>query len=208
MSSPNRLERKFQKSLDERWLLRFSTIDPSDPNADGVVVAIKPEFIVVCVERNWEFDGFQIIPKRSITGVRDGKYEACGNRIIRDNQSLDHVWLPPWIDACEDVEDVLHSMKQEEIWPIVEALYDNNQQVTLYIGPITKFGTNAFWIRCYDAAGKWENQYAIDYTEVVSIEVGSQYARHFNAYMKSQSEKRTQNTNKSTSDNHRKRNGK
>lgn len=150
-------------------------------------MSIKPEFIVVCRERDWEFDGFQIFPKRVISGVRDGRYEACGNRIIRGNQALSRVKLPVWIGECESMLDVLYSIHRKDIWPIVEALWNDNQKDVFYIGPITKFGERSFWLRCYDADGRWEKRFEIDYSEIFRIEIESRYARHFNNYMKSKS---------------------
>lgn len=186
MSPQKRLERKFLKSLSEKCVLCFSTTHPDGDRYDGVVAAIKPDFIVVCEEEDWEFDGIQIFPKRAITDIRDGKFEACANRIVRGNKALSKMAIPEWLDACQSLTDVLQAMQQQEIWPAVETLTNNKRDYFMYLGPITKFGEHSFWIRAYDAAGKWETQYEIDYSEVFRIEFGSRYCNHFNDYMKSQ----------------------
>lgn len=191
MSSKNLLERKFLKSLHKQWVLRFSTIHPDGDHYDGVVTAIRPDFIIVCEETNWEFDGIQIFAKRAITDIRDGKYEACANRIVRGNDALSQVVMPGWLEACQTLNDVLQAVQQQEIWPAVETLSDNDQKDFFYLGPITKFGEHSFWIRSYDADGKWERQYEIDYSEVFRIEFGSRYCNHFNDYMRSQSANRS-----------------
>lgn len=189
MSSRKRLERKFLKSLGEKCVLRFSTIHPEGDRYDGVVTAIKPDIVVVCEEEDLEFDGIQIFPKQAITDIRDGKFEACANRIVRGNNALSKMMMPDWLDACQTLIDVLQAMQQQEIWPCVETLTDNKRDYFMYLGPITKFGVHSFWIRAYDAAGKWERQYEIGYSEVFRIEFGSRYCNHFNDYMKSQSAK-------------------
>ena len=72
----------------------------------------------------------------------------------------------------------------------METLSDNKQKdYFLYLGSITKFGDHSFWIRSYDADGKWEKQFEISFSEVFRIEFGSRYCNHFNDYMKSQSAK-------------------
>ena len=186
MSSKKRLERKYLKSLNEQCVLCFSTIHPEGDRYDGVVTAIKPDFVVVCEERDWEFDGIQIFPKRAIADIRDGKFEACADRIVRENNALSKVMMPQWLDACQSLADALQAMQHQEIWPAVETLTGKNQDFFLYLGPITKFAKHSFWIRAYDAAGNWERQYEIDYSEVFRIEIGSRYCTHFNDYMKSQ----------------------
>ena len=190
MPSQKRLERKFLKSLYEQCVLRFSTVHPDGDCYDGVVTVIKPDFIVVCEERDWEFDGIQIFPKRTITNVRDGKYEACANRILRGNKTLSQMVLPEWLDACQSLTDVLQAMQKQEIWPAMELLGDRNPKSEFSLGPITKVGKRSFWIHGYGADGKWQEPAQIEYSNVFRIEFGSRYCNHFNDYMKSQPVKR------------------
>ena len=186
MSSKKRLERKFLKSLNEQCVLRFSTIHPEGDHYDGIVIAIKPDFIVVCVEQDWEFDGIQFFPKRSIRGIRDGKFEACANQIVRGNNALSQVVLPEWLTECHCLADVLQAMQQQEFWPAVETLADNEQDYIFYLGPITKLGKKSFYIHAYGADGQWEREHEIEHSDVFRIEFRSRYCDHFNNYMKSQ----------------------
>lgn len=190
MSSKKRLERKFLKSLNEQCVLRFTTIHPDGDHYDGVVTAIKPDFIVVCEERDWEFDGIQIFPKQSITDIRDGKFEDCANRIIQRNNALSQMLMPEWLDACESLTDVVQTLHKLEIWPAVETLWNHNRTSGFSLGPITEVGKHSFCIHGYDADGKWEATSQINHSDVFRIEFGSRYCNHFNDYMKSQSVKR------------------
>ena len=186
MPSKKRLERKFLKSLNEQSVLRFSTIHPEGDHYDGVVMAIKPDFIVVREEQNWEFDGIQVFPKRSIREIRDGKFEACANQIVRGNNAISQVVMPEWFTDCQCLADVLRTMQQQEIWPAVETLTDKYRDYYFYLGPITKLGKSSFCIHAYGADGKWEKEYEIKHSDVFRIEFESRYCDHFNNYMKSQ----------------------
>ncbi|MBK7994094.1 MAG: hypothetical protein IPK14_11925 [Blastocatellia bacterium] len=42
----------------------------------------------------------------------------------------------------------------------------------------------SFFLKCYDASGKWEKVYKINYDEVFRIEFDSKYCNRFNHYMK------------------------
>src|SRR5207249_11238859 len=137
--------------LNKQWVLRFSTIHPDGDHYDGVVTAIKPDFIVVCEETCWELDGVHILPKRVIADVRDGKFEACTNRIVLGNNALSQLVMPEWLDACKCLTDVLQSMQRQEIWPAVESLWDHDRKNGFSIGPITKVGKHSFWTHGYGA---------------------------------------------------------
>ena len=207
MSSLKRLERKFLKSLNEQCVLHFSTAHPHADHYDGVVMAIKPDFIVIREERDWEFDGIQIFPKRSICDIRDGKFEACANRIVRGNNVLSQVVIPEWLTECQCLADVLQAMQQQEFWPAVETLADNDRDYFFYLGPITKLGKKSFAIHAYDADGQWEQEYEIEHSEVFRIELESRYCDHFNNYMKSQPVTNSRKT-KTKSHDKKKRTGK
>ncbi len=190
MSSKKRLERKYLKSLCEQCVLRFSTNHPDGDCYDGVVMAIKPDFIVVCEERDWEFDGIQIFSKQAITDVRDGKYEACANRILQGSKTLSQLVLPGWLDACQNLTEVLQALQEQEIWPAVELLCDRHRKGEFSLGPIIKVGKHSFWTHGYGADGQWGKPSQIENSDVFRIEFGSRYCNHFNDYMKSQPVKR------------------
>jgi len=57
-------------------------------------------------------------------------------------------------------------------------------QTAFYLGPITNCDKMSFFLKCYDASGKWEKVYKINYDEVFRIEFDSKYCNRFNHYMK------------------------
>ena len=66
----------------------------------------------------------------------------------------------------------------------LEIVFDEGTNSAFYLGPITNVNTKHFSIMCYDAAGKWEKEYQLDYNEVFKIEFDSKYCNHFNSFMK------------------------
>ena len=181
------LAQKYNKSLTEQWLMRFKTKHPNGDNYDGVVTRIKPAFIVLREERDLELDGVIILPKRVIKGVRDGRYERCYNQILRQNGEMRKLRSPRWLNSCETIAQVCASLMKRDIWPGVGTIFDDGAESAFYLGPITRVDEDRFFLRCYDAAGKWEKVYKLDYDEVFKIEFDSRYCNHFNAYMKSES---------------------
>jgi hypothetical protein len=181
------LEKKFKKSLDEKWYLRFKTTHPEKDAYDGIVTHIKKDFIAIREEADFEFDGIEIFPKSSIKEIRDGKYDKCGNEIIRFNGTIKKLRPPRWLDPCETLPAVIAYMKEKDIWPGIEILFNKEKDSAFYIGPITKYGKKNFTIRCYDAAGKWEKQYELEYAEIFRIVIDNKYCKNFNAFMRAKS---------------------
>jgi hypothetical protein len=175
-------EAKYKKSLKKNWFMRFQTRHPEGDNYDGIVTQIKSEFIVMRGIDNFEVDGVLVIPKKSIKGFRDEKFERCYNQILRENKVLKKVRSPLWLNACETLADVMAQFMKRDIWPVIEVIRNKNAE--LYIGPITDIAKKNFHHWCYDATGKWENEYELRYNEIFRIEFNDKYSNYFNAYMR------------------------
>lgn len=180
------LAQKYRKSLDERWCLRLKTVLPDGDNYDGIVTHNKRQFVVLRNVRDFRFDGVILLPKRIIKSYRDNKYEKCCNAIIRENENINKMKVPPWMDSCDSIADVLAQFQRRDIWPIIETLVDDGADTSFYLGPITDVNEKTFHLKCYDAAGKWEGIYELSYHDVCRIEFDSAYCNDFNAYMRSQ----------------------
>ena len=84
-------------------------------------------------------------------------------------------------------DEVLAEIKRRGIWPAIEILDKKGTVSIFYIGPITRLLENAFFLKCYDAMGKWEKAYELNYNEIFRIDINSRYCKHFNRYMKAKS---------------------
>lgn len=178
------LTEKYRKSLDKKWCLRFKTRHPDGDNYDGVVTQIKRNFIVLREEEAFEFDGIIILPKRFIKAYRDGKYEQCYNEILRENGAIRKCYSPRWLNACETLPEVISAIKRRDVWPGVETTFAGNSKTAFYLGPITRVADGCFYLRGYDAAGKWEQEPELTYDEIFRLEFNSKYCNQFNAYMR------------------------
>lgn len=52
-----------------------------------------------------------------------------------------------------------------------------------YLGPITSVGEDGFSLYCYDAEGKWEKEYGLEFKGIGKVEFQSKYTENFNGYM-------------------------
>ena len=183
------LSKKYKKSKDKKWLLRFKTSHPEGDHYSGVVTDIKRTFIVLRELRELEFDGILVLPKKVLKGCRDSKYEACHNRILRHSGSINKAKSYDWNPLIDinTLYDVVQKIRRNNIWPSVEILFeiDGKLETDFYIGPIIKIERYGFWICPYDGAGKWEEEYFIEFKEIFKIEFDDQYSSTFNNYMRS-----------------------
>ena len=104
--------------------------------------------------------------------------------ILGENDKFKKLKTPEWLRGCTSLRDLLENLMKRDIWPAVEILFDNNKDDALYLGPITRIEEDNFWIRCYDAAGKWEKEYRLTLDEIFRVEFDSRYCTNFNAYMR------------------------
>jgi len=175
---------KYSKSLKDKWVTRFITNHPDEDNYDGVVMSISKSFIVIKEAKDFEFDGTVILPKKTIRGYRDSKFEQCYNSILRKNGQFKNLKTPDWMTNCTSIRDIIHELMRHNVWPGIEVLLDEEKESAFYIGPIVETLKNSFSIKCYNAAGEWENVYRIDYKDIFRMEFDSKYCNYFNDYMK------------------------
>lgn len=174
---------KLKKSLAEQCCMRITTAAPEgEQHYNGVVMLIRDSFVVLREERDFEFQGLVVLPRKVITGYRDGKPEKCLNQILRHNKQLARLKSPRWLGPCETLPALLRALMKKYIWPSVEIDLEHDAQ--FYIGPLREVREDGFLIQHYTAEGKWEKVYAIDYDWLRKIEFGDRYSKHFNAFMR------------------------
>ncbi len=180
------LKKKINKSLKNKWRVRFETSHPDKDAYDGVVIYDTSDFVALHEEENFEFDGVVIISKAFIQKIRDNKYDKCCNEIIRQNGELEKIASPDWIEDCGSIKQIINSLKDKDIWAGIEIVFERKKKIksSFYLGPITHIGEKFFRLKCYDADGKWEKEYELLYDEIFRIEFDSNYCNHFNKYMK------------------------
>ena len=138
-------------------------------NVDAVIQLIKSCY---CNKERIRF------MKKSING--DRRHEKSLN-----NGEIEKIEVPEWIAGCENIKEVIASIKRRDIWAAIGTLFNEQTDSALYLGPITRTGTENFFLKCYDAAGEWEKEYELSYDEIFRIEFDSRYCTHFNKYMRS-----------------------
>ena len=182
------LPRQFHKSLENQWLTRFHTNTPDEDHFTGVVVLVQRSFLVLLADRELAWDGFEILPKRILTGYRDGEYEQRANAIHRFQGDIDRAVCPAWLSGCRTLGDVLLAMQAQDVWPGVEVAFEDDEgpDTAFYVGPILDVREDEFSIHCYDATGDWEAVYDLEYDDVIRLCFGDNYTTRFNAYMRAE----------------------
>ena len=186
------LAAKFRKSLEEKSLIRFRTNHPDGDHVTGIVTANQRDFVVVREAYELSFDGILVLPKRTLTGYRDSKFERCANRIVRHAGEIRKARSPVWLNRCETLVDVLNEFQQRDVWPGVEIVWDGEEEreSAFYVGPVVYVEEDLFGIHCYDGVGAWEDVYEIEFDDLFKITIEDSYTKHFNGYMREEGPER------------------
>ncbi len=181
------MNKKFKALKAAKDVVLIKTTHPDGTDFKGIILDDKKLFIVIREIKSFEADGIIVLPKKWITTIRNGKYEKCATEIFNANRqpgALDDAGAEAihWYADLTGLEEIIAYLKTEDIWPGIEVIY--NDEASLYMGPVTDASENSFKLYCFDAAGKWEKEYELDYDEIFKIEIDSKYVSRFNAYMK------------------------
>lgn len=177
---------KFKKSLEDRWSMQFKCNGPDKDHYNGVVMKIGKTFVVLNRIFNLALDGILILPRKAVTGYRDGKNEVGHNQVLRFHHLIEKLKIPGWLSKCESIPEILKALQKRDIWPIVEVNYEGNQ--FFHIGPIVEVNEREFHIRNYKATGKWDQFYILEYSWLLRIGFGDCYSTRFNKFMRAQIE--------------------
>jgi len=176
------MNKDLDTSKRTKGILHLRTKNPDGTTFNGVILDNKKTLVIIQEFVGFEADGIIVIPKRWIRGIRNGKHEQCATKIIHSAKNLGAADDSGWYIDLTKMEEIITYLKTADIWPAVEVLYKNDP--SLYMGFITDVSKSSFRIYCYDAAGEWEKEYELEYSEVFKIEINSRYVRHFNEYMR------------------------
>jgi hypothetical protein len=184
---------KIRKSLENDWIVRFGLDHPKNETCTGVVTALQRDFIVVRQCSDFEFDGHAVLPRRVLSGVRDGDVESCANEIHRHLGSLPGAAAPDWALDCRTFPDILRALQARKIWPAVETIFKGDEdelETAYYLGALVEIRDEDLRMNCYDGSGEWESVYTIGFDEIYKVTFGDRYTRNFNAFMRSRSARR------------------
>lgn len=176
----------YQKSLKNETVIRFITNHPDKDCYDGIVVAVSSKFVAFRELHDLVLKGIVILPKSSIKNLRVGKFEASMDRILRHSKLVGKIKQPKWLLNQKTMRDLIEQIRSRKFWPIIEAYNEDQTDTFLYIGSIEEISKSEFSIYCYDATGKWDEEYLLGYSQIFKIEFGDPYSKYFNSYMRSQ----------------------
>ena len=164
--------------------MHFNTNHPDGDTYEGIVVHMSKTLIIMNDVTDFTIDGIVCLPKKNITGYRDGDFEACANNILRFTNEISHLITYPWFEHVTTLYSLLIQLKKLNIWPAVETVIDDESW--LFIGKLTEVTKEHIKMVSYSAGGVWEDEMTIDYAYIFKVMFNSKYVNIFNAYMKSQ----------------------
>jgi hypothetical protein len=176
------MEKTLKRSLDKKWCVRFNTRHPEKDVYDGVVIHNGTSIVVIREFRDLAAEGIIGLPKRVLSGIRDGAFELCENEILRRSGEIRSAKPIKWLDEVNTVEELLQGLSKRKIWPAIEQV--KRRDPALYVGPIFHMEKDACDIYSYDAAGAWEDINRIEFKNIFKIEFHSKYLNDFNEYMR------------------------
>ena len=129
-------------SLKNRSIIRLKYQAETEENYDGIVVQVTSNVVVIACEKDFEFDGYQVLLRDRIKGYRNSKYEKCCTQIMSQNNQLNKIQPPKWVYDIDDLKSAVNKIEKHRIWPAVETIY--NSESDFYIGQITSINSDFF----------------------------------------------------------------
>lgn len=175
------MKSKLEKSLKKKWVIRLIPKHPESDEYDGIVLHYSKSLIAIKEYRDFKPDGIIFFPRRVIERIRDDDYEECENKILKMTGDIKAAKKMNWLSKINSLNELFIYCHENKIWPAVETVQNNES--SLYLGPITKVTSSSIALHGYDATGKWEREYNIVNKDIFRVEIFSHYVDSFNKYM-------------------------
>lgn len=182
MKKRKQFEKELNSSKRKKLMIRIKTRHPDGDCFDSVVLENQKDFVVLQDFHDFESGGIVFVPKKWISGFRNGEFEKNFNKILRFIGDRKYIHPNEKFKKFKSFKEIFEYLKAKDVWPIIEIVF--KRSAVLYIGPITEVNDNSFKIYCYDANGKWEKNYKLNFRELFRMEIDSKYAKYFNKYMR------------------------
>lgn len=143
------------------------------------ILDVSEKFLLGIEEDDFILDGFQI-RKISDIGQLEIKDDLC-KTINEENKLLDGV-NKPQIDLSS-WESVFESLKQLNIFIIVENDYADEDDKFFYMGFVTEIKKSYIVFSAVDAEGEWYENIEISYSEISSVTFNDRYSKTWQKYL-------------------------
>lgn len=141
-------------------------------------ISFNDEFLLICYEYDFEFDGFEIIRLDDITNIIYDDVDIFINDIlIKEN-------IKPIIDSCLNINinsyfDIMKFFFQNNENLIIEC----ERQGEFYIGKIIEISQKCISFLNFDGEGVWEEEPSyIFYNDITLISFRNRYVRYMSKY--------------------------
>ncbi len=143
-----------------------SSID-SDP-LYGIVLKESDSLVLFAREFDFLIDGFQVIRKEDITEYSSSKALKYKFKILKSEGLIQEI-VTPDIDLSS-WESAFRSLGRTEFVSV-----EDERAADMIIGPITKINKKSMSLHYFDSTGKWLDESRIQYSDITSLEFGTNY---------------------------------
>lgn len=133
-------------------------------------IELKESESLVLFAREYDFfiDGFQIIRKEDITEYSSSKSLKYNFNILKSEGLIQGI-VTPDIDLSSWAS-VFRSLGRKEFVSV-----EDERTGDMDIGPITKINKKSMSLHYFDGAGKWLDEPQIQYSDITSLQFGTNY---------------------------------
>lgn len=174
----DKLLEKMKLICTNNFICRIERREIDEFKKSGKLIKFSNNFLLVCYEYDFEFDGFEIIRLEDITGIYYDNVDKFINNIFI-NEGINFT-----------IGDVL-SININSYIDIMRFFLNKKENITIecekygdfYIGKIIEVSDEYVKILCFDAEGYWDKDPStIFYKDITSISFRNRYLKYMSKY--------------------------
>ncbi len=178
-----KFQQAFEKALKEHIFIRIYTEEPDNECYDGIIVALTDDYLIMLQELDYEFDGYQLIPRNQVSGHRQSDVESFSQRLMTANGDFLTSNVPDWITYSENYKDIFNQILAKCPWIRVGWVCPNCDNIHYDVGNIKSTDDDTISVVLYDRDGQSSGEMGWSMSKVYSLEFNTKFLKRFSQFI-------------------------
>lgn len=174
---------ELQQHVGSRRQVRIERNRPSEPLLSGYVLTMQGDLILMHPFDDFEPDGYTIIRRQDIVGLRSNEYERLWDNMLEGEGLLNGLDRPPVIDLSS-IQAAITSAASRYRFLAIECEDEHERLQDFYFAELLEVTSDAVHLRCVDGLARWEDEVAVVPTdEITKVQFDTPYLNRFAKYI-------------------------
>jgi hypothetical protein len=177
-----KFQQAFEQAQIEQSFIRIYTEEPDSGCYDGLIMALTNDYLIILQELDYEFDGYQLIPRQQVSGYRQSDVEQFSHKLMLASGEF-NTDTPDWIKNSQSYEEILGHIINELPWSRVAWVCPSCENIHFSMANLKSVDDDSISVVVYDKNGESDGEMGWSMNKVYAMEFNTRLVHKFGRYI-------------------------